>query len=106
MLFTGGPCTSGPGKVVGLDLEETMRSHMDLEKRNPNTVHHRLALTFYEGLGARMVEHGYCLDLFACSLDQVGLWCVRRGDACRRAPFAPCPLPRTPCRARPAPAAR
>jgi len=73
MLFTGGPCTSGPGKVVGLDLEETMRSHMDLEKRNPNTVHHRLALTFYEGLGARMVEHGYCLDLFACSLDQVGL---------------------------------
>ena len=27
MVFTGGPCTTGPGTVVGLPLEETIRTH-------------------------------------------------------------------------------
>jgi protein transport protein SEC23 len=32
MLFTGGPCTSGPGQVVGDELKEPIRSHTDLHK--------------------------------------------------------------------------
>ena len=32
MLFTGGPCTSGPGAVVSRLKEEDMRSHADLQK--------------------------------------------------------------------------
>jgi protein transport protein SEC23 len=32
MLFSGGPCTVGPGLVVGVELKEMMRSHSDLEK--------------------------------------------------------------------------
>lgn len=27
MVFTGGPCTVGPGMVVGLALEESIRTH-------------------------------------------------------------------------------
>lgn len=27
MVFTGGPCTTGPGTVVGLSLEESIRTH-------------------------------------------------------------------------------
>ena len=33
MLFTGGPCTSGPGQVVSRMKEEDMRSHQDLAKK-------------------------------------------------------------------------
>jgi len=32
MLFLGGPCTSGPGMVVGEEKKDTIRSHIDLEK--------------------------------------------------------------------------
>jgi hypothetical protein len=34
MLFTGGPCTVGPGIVVSDDLREPIRSHSDLAKGN------------------------------------------------------------------------
>ena len=37
MLFTGGPCTVGPGQIVGSKLEEPMRSHHDIEKETGNT---------------------------------------------------------------------
>lgn len=32
LLFAGGPCTQGPGEVVGPELREPIRSHNDLEK--------------------------------------------------------------------------
>lgn len=32
ILFTGGPCTQGPGEIVGPELREPLRSHNDLEK--------------------------------------------------------------------------
>ena len=31
------------------------------------------SLAFYEGLAGRLGAAGHCLDVFACSLDQVGL---------------------------------
>lgn len=31
------------------------------------------AVKFYDELGGRLTAAGHCLDLFACSLDQVGL---------------------------------
>ena len=34
MLFVGGPCTQGPGMVVGDALKDPIRSHLDLEKDN------------------------------------------------------------------------
>lgn len=30
MVFTGGPCTVGPGMTVGTNLEETLRTHQVL----------------------------------------------------------------------------
>jgi len=34
MLFAGGPCTEGPGMVVGTELKEPIRSHHDIERDN------------------------------------------------------------------------
>lgn len=34
MLFTGGPCTEGPGMVVGPELRESIRSHHDIDRDN------------------------------------------------------------------------
>ena len=32
MVFSGGPCTEGPGLVVGNELREPIRSHHDIER--------------------------------------------------------------------------
>jgi protein transport protein SEC23 len=32
MLFSGGPCTDGPGMVVAPELKEPIRSHHDIER--------------------------------------------------------------------------
>ena len=34
MLYSGGPCTEGPGMVVGTELKEHVRSHHDIERDN------------------------------------------------------------------------
>ena len=34
MLFAGGPCTEGPGMVVGPELRESIRSHHDIDRDN------------------------------------------------------------------------
>jgi len=31
MLFLHGPCTQGPGQVLGVSLQETMRAHVNIE---------------------------------------------------------------------------
>jgi len=34
ILYSGGPCTEGPGMVVGTELKEPIRSHHDIERDN------------------------------------------------------------------------
>mmetsp|Transcript_1640 Transcript_1640/g.3472 ORF Transcript_1640/g.3472 Transcript_1640/m.3472 type:complete len:816 (-) Transcript_1640:138-2585(-) len=89
MLFTAGPCTSGPGAVVSRLKEEDMRSHQDLAKKAEPM--HQPACEFYAKL-ANPANHNapqdkkkkkgpappptpayHVVDVFACSLDQVGL---------------------------------
>jgi len=70
MLFVGGPSTDGGGAVVGRPLAEPIRSHKDVAK--DAAPHHAKALKFYEGLAGALVAAGHALDVFACSLDQVG----------------------------------
>ncbi|WIA18955.1 hypothetical protein OEZ85_003624 [Tetradesmus obliquus] len=98
MLFTGGPCTEGLGKVIGRDLTEEIRSslridymlvmglgkvigrdltkeirsHKDLAK--DAAPHFRKAKKFYDGLAAEMVGHGHICDVFSCALDNTGLF--------------------------------
>jgi len=74
MLLVGGPCNVGPGTVVGEELAETIRSHLDLQKDNNNARHTKKALKYYTTLASRAVGCGFAVDIFACSLDQVGLY--------------------------------
>merc|ERR1719355_480238 len=64
----------GPGMVVGEELSETIRSYVDLQKDTPNAKYTKKALKFYQGLASRAVAGGFAVDIFACSLDQVGLY--------------------------------
>eukprot|EP00899_Mesostigma_viride_P007974 jgi/Mesvir1/17178/Mv07599-RA.1 len=71
MLFVSGPTTVGPGLVVGPDLAEPIRTHQDFEKEA--ATHFKKSAKMFKRLTDRMVTHGHCMDVFACSLDQVGL---------------------------------
>ncbi|CAM9562444.1 unnamed protein product [Phaeothamnion confervicola] len=71
MLFVGGPPTVGPGMIVGRQKTETIRSHTELQKNS--APHHKAACKFYEGLADRAVQNCHVIDLFASSLDQIGL---------------------------------
>mmetsp|Transcript_10146 Transcript_10146/g.29948 ORF Transcript_10146/g.29948 Transcript_10146/m.29948 type:complete len:761 (+) Transcript_10146:73-2355(+) len=77
MLFTGGPCTVGPGQVVGRELVEPMRSHHDLEKENATTKHVKKALKHYSAVAKRVAAAGHVCDIFACALDQCGVMEMR-----------------------------
>jgi len=72
-LVVGGPCNMGPGMVVGEELAETIRSHLDLQKDTANAKYTKDALKFYTSITSRAVACGFAIDTFACSLDQVGL---------------------------------
>jgi protein transport protein SEC23 len=71
LLFVGGPCTEGAGKVVDKELAEPIRSHKDLAKGA--APHFARARKHYDALAAALVAAGHALDVYACSLDQVGL---------------------------------
>ena len=73
MLFTGGPCTIGPGQMAGLKLSEPMRSHHDVEKETANTKHMKKAAKHFSAVAKRASSAGHVVDVFACSLDQVGI---------------------------------
>merc|ERR1719277_2175753 len=74
MLLVGGACNVGPGMVVGEELAETIRSHLDLAKDTSNARYTKKSLKYYATLAQRAVNAGIAVDIFACSLDQVGLY--------------------------------
>ena len=71
LLFVGGPCTEGGGRVVDKELMEPIRSHKDLAK--DAAPHYRRARKFYDNIAAQLVAQGHSLDVYACALDQIGL---------------------------------
>lgn len=77
MLFTGGPCTQGPGQVASRELKEVMRSHSDIAAGiNINYV--KSASKFYDALSVRASANGHAIDIFSCALDQMGLLEMRQ----------------------------
>lgn len=78
--FIGNPCTQGPGLIVSDELKEFIRSHSDIVKDKAR--HTRRAKKFYDGLAQRAAACGHAVDLFCCSIDQVGLFEMQ--DLCRR----------------------
>lgn len=71
LLMVGGPCTEGGGKVVDKELTEPIRSHKDLNK--DAAPHYRKARKFYDTIAQQLVAQSHSLDVYACSLDQVGM---------------------------------
>ncbi|KAI5580307.1 hypothetical protein BDE02_08G146700 [Populus trichocarpa] len=70
MIFTSGPATLGPGIVVDSDLSNAIRTHGDLI--NGHASYYTKSCSFYNQLSQRLSDASVVLDLFACSLDQVG----------------------------------
>lgn len=77
LLYSGGVCTVGPGMIVGTPLNEVIRHHLDLQKETANAKYVKKALKYYTELANRAVAAGHAVDIFACSLDQVGLYEMR-----------------------------
>lgn len=71
MLFAGGPCTIGPGMIVGAELKEAIRLHLDIDK--DSAPHYKKAIKFYELVAKRVVANGHIVDIFACCYDQTGI---------------------------------
>lgn len=70
MLFIAGPPTVGLGTIVGKSKKESIRSHVDLLKNQAPL--NKPATEFYKGLSDRAISASIVVDVFACSLDQVG----------------------------------
>eukprot|EP01083_Nonionella_stella_P036835 100472_1 len=71
MLFSGGAPTVGPGRVVEASLACHLRGHKDIVKGKAPL--HEPACKFYNELSNRCVSNGHVFDIFACSLDQLGI---------------------------------
>ncbi|CAN1841220.1 Protein transport protein Sec23A [Linum perenne] len=71
MVFTSGPATLGPGVVVDSDLSSMIRTHQDLI--NGRAPYYTNSCSFYNNLSKRLLDASIVLDVFACSLDQVGV---------------------------------
>ena len=69
----GGVVTTGPGQIVGEELKEKIRSHLDMCKNNENTRHFQPATKFYSECAARAQKAGIVIDVFVAALDQVGI---------------------------------
>ncbi|CAL5413432.1 unnamed protein product [Camellia sinensis] len=70
LVFTSGPGTVGPGMIVNSDFGHSIRTHRDLN--SGHAANYRKSSRFYKQLSQRLMNSSIVLDLFACSLDQVG----------------------------------
>ena len=70
MLFVAGPPTIGPGVIVERSKKQNIRSHTDLQRNQAPL--HKPAVEFFRALSDRTISSSIVVDLFACSLDQIG----------------------------------
>nr|XP_043612940.1 protein transport protein SEC23 [Erigeron canadensis] len=71
MVFTSGPATMGPGVVVSQDLNQSIRTHRDIN--SGHAPFYDKSCDFYKQISQKLTDLSMVLDLFACSLDQVGI---------------------------------
>ena len=55
VLMVSGPCNAGPGTIVSRDKSESIRSHLDIQKEQPNAKYVKNALSYYASIAARAV---------------------------------------------------
>ena len=65
----GGASTYGPGMIVSEDLQEKIRSHLDIQKERDNTKYLKKAIKYYQDLSARGQKAGIVIDLFVAAID-------------------------------------
>lgn len=70
MIFTSGPATIGPGMIVNSDFGVAIRNQRDIG--NGYAPYFRKSCEYYKQISRRLSDSSIALDLFACSLDQVG----------------------------------
>ncbi|ODV84412.1 hypothetical protein CANARDRAFT_29267 [[Candida] arabinofermentans NRRL YB-2248] len=90
VLFAGGPCTFGPGTIVGTELKEPIRSHSDIDKGTAK--HYKKALAFYKKIAQKAAgikkdakdkffdpvsTSLFSVDIFAGCYDQTGIYEMR-----------------------------
>lgn len=71
LLFAGGPCTYGPGKIVSNELKEPIRSHHLIDQGHAK--HYKAAKKFYRGLSKACTLEGTTVNVFIGAYDQIGL---------------------------------
>ncbi|PWA50579.1 sec23/Sec24 protein transport family protein [Artemisia annua] len=71
MVFTSGPATMGPGIVVSQDLNQSIRTHRDIN--GGHAPFYNKSCEYYKKISEKLTDISMVLDLFACSLDQVGV---------------------------------
>jgi len=72
LTMMGGACSHGPGMVVDDDLRNPIRSHHDIDKEAAKFV--KKATKYYDEIAKRASGLGHAIDLYACALDQSGLF--------------------------------
>lgn len=70
LVFTSGPASIGPGAMVAKSRKTNIRSHTDITKGQAPLS--KPAIDYYKALGERAAALYVVVDLFACSLDQMG----------------------------------
>lgn len=90
LCFVNGECTSGPGKIVGRELREPLRSHHDIVRASHTQIPRASSLVdkttkadsslakaskkFFHTITERLVASGLLCSFFIGSYDQVGLF--------------------------------
>lgn len=69
----GGAATFGHGKITDENLQNKIRSHLDIQKERENTKFLKAATKYYSDLAVRAQKAGIVMDLFVSALDQVGV---------------------------------
>jgi len=86
LLFIGGPCTIGQGKVVDLEKSHPIRSFHDIRKRNASNL--KNAIKFYDSIAKRASTNIdnekigkdpksssiFSINIFSSSYDQPGIY--------------------------------
>ncbi|XP_022010844.1 protein transport protein SEC23 [Helianthus annuus] len=71
MVFTSGPATMGPGMVASPDLNNSIRTHRDVN--SGHAPFYWKSCEFYKRISEKLTDLSMVFDLFACSLDQIGV---------------------------------
>lgn len=70
-VLSGGACTYGPGNIISTDLNEQIRTYHDI--KNDAAPYLKNAKDYYDDLAFHAGNSGHAIDLFSCSIDQIGL---------------------------------